>query len=117
MTDRIRIYGKVVNTWKNLVTMGGIEYEKTVQWEIEYREYYTDDYTIAGAGTEDVQPERREKELTRRWIYTWDGKKYNKGGHRWFEREGYIEYPKSQTKEVKEYLKHKYNAELVQLRG
>lgn len=110
----IRIYGKVLNEWKN--------YSEKWHCDIAYqREYaYKDiDATtgeIVATGSEDFSAEREAREIEYKWIYTWNGQKRNKGGYRWFDCQGTIKYRKSGKKAVKQYLKMKYNAEEAQLR-
>lgn len=116
MTNTVRIYGKTINTWKHLEERNGREIEVTTQMEIEYKEYDLDG-NIVSSGTEDFSPERYRNSIAYPSVYTWDGKKLNKGGHRWFDFHGSIKFLKSQRKEVKEYLKRKYvESEVIQLR-
>lgn len=121
MNNKVRIYGQIVNTWTawKTITVRGEEreVEYTTQYEIEYTEYDMDG-NVVGIGTEDFSAERYNTTFKSQEIYTWDGKKLNKGGHRWFEYRGFVRYNTEQRKEVKQYLKNKYNnAELVQLRS
>ena len=41
-------------------------------------------------------------------VWTWDGQKRNRGGHRWFEYSRDVKYIKGKGKEVKTYLKNMY---------
>lgn len=116
MYRTVKVYGKVVNTWKQWVMMGDREVEKIVQYEMTYREYDVEDGTLVGVGTEDITAERR-KAFEKKTAWTWDGQRYNKGGHRWFDMVDSIEYTKGNGKDIKEIIKKQYNAELVQLRG
>ena len=110
----IRIYGKTLETWKSYSERWHCE--MITQEEISYIEYDSETGEIVGSGSEDFSPAREAQDIDYKWIYTWDGQKVNKGGHRWFDCRGTIKYRKSGKKGVMEYLKNKYNAELVQLR-
>lgn len=100
----MRIYGK-----KKEIAPG--------YYEVEYREY-REDGTLKATGTEDFSKERlaaQKREL--REVCTWDGKTYNKGGHRWFVSEELTWIPAGELKTFKAYAKARYNkAELVQIR-
>ena len=114
MDNLVRTYGKVVNTWMAYNEELG-RYVIT-QVEIEYREYSLIDGHMVKRGTEDFSRER-EKNIRRAEIWTWDGLKYNKGGHRWWYFEGFINYDKTHTKEIKKLLAFKYpKAKEIQLR-
>lgn len=110
----VRIYGKVLNTWKSENERGKMV---VVQMEVEYKEYTTTGQLV-GTGSEDFSVERYySEEISSKQVWTWDGKKMNKGGKRWFDYHGYIRFNKSNKSQVMEYLKNKYSdAELVQLR-
>lgn len=115
---KIRIYGKVINTWTRMMPLAaGREIEVISQLEIAYKEYSLDDGSLVGEGTEDFSSDRHKRELLYKSVWVWDGKKLNKGGHRWFDLVGDIKFQKSQRKAVKEFLKKKYNAEEIQLRA
>lgn len=121
MNTTVRIYGNIVNTWKAwepVIIRGQYqERERITQYEIEYTEYDMNGNVVA-TGTEDFSAERYNTTFKSQEVYTWDGKKLNKGGHRWFEYRGFIRYNASQRKALNQYLKNKYNeAELVQLRN
>ena len=116
MNKTIRIYGKVAKTWKQTVVINGWEHEVTTQMEIKYKEYYLDG-KLKSVGTEDFSPERYKNELVNCQVCTWDGKRRNKGGHRWFDLEGSMTILKRQRKDVKKYLENKYKeSEIVELR-
>lgn len=109
----IRIYGKVMETWTSINEKGR---ETITQEELAYKEYDVETLNLIGIGSEDFSPERRHAETEKRWVWTWDGKKRNKGGFRWFECQGMTEIRKSEKKAVKAYFKKKYGAELIELR-
>ena len=113
MPESFRIYGKTLTIWK---AFGIDDRERIFQRELEYTEYDAETMEIVGTGSEDFSTERYNYELEERWLWTWDGNKRNKGGHRWFELHGYIRYRKSDRAKVKAYYKQKYNATEVQLR-
>lgn len=114
MNNKVRIYGKELNCWTYEDENGR---QRARQYEIEYKEYDTKTGEIVGAGSEDFSPERYNKEVKDAFVWTWDGVKLNKGGHRWFEQRGYIKYRRSEAKQVKEYMATKYaGVALVQLR-
>ena len=117
--ERIRIYGKVVNTWKATeeYTRNGETFERPVitQYEIAYKEY-DEDGNLVGIGTEDFSRERY-RTIDRKQIWTWDGQKRNKGGHRWFDYEGDVTCNLNQLAAVRKLMEKKYNkAAMVQLR-
>lgn len=120
MDNTVRIYGKTVNTWKAWETFiwRGQEKEREVitQYEVEYKEYDKDGNLVA-VGTEDFSAERA-RVLDNKWVWTWDGKTYNKGGHRMFDCQGSIKIDLNHTQEVyKYYLRNKYSdATLIQMR-
>ncbi len=117
MANRVRFYGKTLNVWNHTVNRNGRKMQVAYQTEEAYKEYHLEDGAIAGAGSEDFSPERYKEEVAKYWVWTWDGKKYNKGGKRWFECMGLVKFRKSEKKLVKEYLKMRYpEAELIQLR-
>ena len=107
-----RIYGKEIERWTHEDEHGR---ERTVQVEYEYKEY-DETGDLIGTGTEDFSYDRMKKQLVTRFVYTWDGERRNKGGHRWFDFEGSILYNKKDGKEIKKHIERKYNAKLVQLR-
>lgn len=103
--------------WKHSVERNGRKVEVVCQTEEAYKEYSLEDGSLVMVGTEDFANGRYKKEIDERYVWTWDGKKYNKGGKRWFECRKLIRFRKSERKFVKEYLKMKYpEAELIQLR-
>ena len=110
---RIRIYGKALERWTAEDERGR---ERTTQIEYAYMEYDSKTGEIIGAGSEDFSPKRLNDETEARWCWTWDGKKRNKGGHRCFFFFFFIRFRKSEKAEVKKYLNHKYNVEILQLR-
>lgn len=110
---KIRIYGKTLETWKHEDERGRMV---TVQRELAYREYDSETGELVGVGSEDFSQARWKSEIEGRFIWTWDGERRNKGGHRWFEEQGYITYRKSDRKEVKRYLNNMCGAVELQLR-
>ena len=113
MFNAIRIYGKELERWTYDDEKGR---ERTYQIEYAYKEYDAETMDICNAGSEDFSLDRWNSEIEKRWVYAWDGNKRNKGGYRWFENQGYIKFRKSEKKLVKEYLRKKYNAEIIELR-
>ena len=109
----VRIYGNVVNRWTHTDESGR---EFTTQYEIEYREYDTENMKLAGVGSEDFSPARLRKDTRHKGIFTWDGKTYRKDGKRKFEYRGMRIFRASDRDAVMEYYRKLYNAELVQLR-
>ena len=113
MLKTYRIYGKRLQEWTREDEQGRV---RLVQVEIEYKEY-DEEGDLVGAGSEDFSLERLHKTLAQnKLVYTWDGQKRNKGGHRWFDFQGYITFNKKQSKLIKDHLMRRYGAELVQLR-
>lgn len=76
-TDRVRIYGKRLRTWKD-------ERGLTTQIELAYADYDRDGHVVA-MGSEDFSPQRANAQLQTSWVWVWDGKRYRKDGKRWFE--------------------------------
>lgn len=114
MNTSVRIYGKTIQSWKHEDEKGR---QITTQREIEYREYSVENGTLVGEGAEDFSTERYQQELVTKLIWVWDGKKRNKGGHRWFECKSSISYARKNAKDIKKYLQHKYKgAKEIQLR-
>ena len=99
--DTFRIYGKK----KEIATS---------YYEVEYMEY-RENGELKQIGTEDFSHARLCKEVKSRYIWTWDGMKRNKGGHRWFECCGLIHYT-GQTKYVKAFYKDIYKCSVIELR-
>lgn len=90
----MRIYGKVY-----AIT--------STYYEIEFKEYRADG-TLKGTGTEDFTSERVKTALEWRNICTWDGKKRNKGGARWFSCRETVKINAGSLKELKAYARKKY---------
>lgn len=111
--DKVRIYGKTVNTWTTYDIIKDREY--TTQYEVAYTDYFIDG-RVAGKGTEDFSPERYRRDIKEGWVFTWDGERRNKGGHRWFREEGHIKFRKAEGKMVNKLLTNKHKAEVVQIR-
>lgn len=109
----IRIYGKALNIWKSLDENGR---EIIVQKEIEYKSYDMETFELIGIGSEDFSPEAYKHFVSEKILYTWDGKRINKGGNRWFDYRGIVKFRTSERKQVLEFLKRKYEAEVAQLR-
>ena len=113
MLKTYRIYGKRLQEWTREDEQGRV---RLVQVEIEYKEY-DEEGDLVGAGSEDFSLERLHKTLAQnKLVYTWDGQRRNKGGHRWFDFQGYITFNKKQSTLIKDHLMRRYGAELVQLR-
>lgn len=110
--DSMRIYGKILHTWTYTDEQGR---ERTSQIEVAYRDY-NESGQLTGTGSEDFSPERWNQTTRRNNIWTWDGKKLNKGGHRWFEYQGCYTFRKEDSKAVKALYKNKFNAAAVDFR-
>jgi hypothetical protein len=83
-------------------------------YEVPYKEYRADG-SILQLGTEDFSSQRL-KTLKKKYVWTWNGEKRNKGGHRWFECQELVTFNGS-TKELKTVLGIKYpDAKLIELR-
>ena len=84
--ETIKTYRTALKTWTHMVTIDWHgekrEVERTYQLEYPYTEYGADG-KVVNRGTEDFSSERA-KNLQYYRIFTWDGKRYNKGGQRWF---------------------------------
>lgn len=114
----VRIYEKQLNRWT--VWNEDFNREELVQAELEYREYEAETGEVVRHGTEDIQygRGRNSKNRTRTMtVYTWDGMRVNKGGHRWWEQQKTITYRPSDRKALGIYLKRIYpKAAEIQLR-
>ena len=109
-----RLYGKIIRIWKATDEKGR---EHAQQYEIMYKDVDAETGETKGIGTEDFSPERRAKEIEERWVYTWDGKKLNRGGHKRFDEKGFLKFRKADQKAVKQYIGTKNpEAVLIQLR-
>ena len=86
--ETMKVYGKVVNTWKHMITRiwrgQPEEIEAISQYEITYKTYDANGDQI-GIGTEDFSAERYNETLKEYRVFVWDGVRYNKGGYRWFD--------------------------------
>lgn len=112
MDNTVKIYGKCIRIWKDTDETCK---SKPCQFEIEYKEYYLDG-TLKQTGTEDFSADRYNKTIREKWLWTWDGQKRNKGGHRWFECQGQIKFDYHHRQELKRYLENKYQGKEIQLR-
>lgn len=119
MNERVRIYGDTLRTWTSIeeYTFRGEQKEREVivQRELEYKEYDLDGNLLA-TGSEDFSTERY-REIDSQWLWTWDGNKRNKGGHRWFDCLGLVKFNINTKREALVLMKalHK-DAAVVQLR-
>lgn len=77
MELKVRLYDSPIKVWK--------DGERTIQYELPYREYRLEDGSLCAEGTEDWSRERA-KNLMVVNAWAWDGERRNKGGYRWFER-------------------------------
>lgn len=120
MINTIKFYGKTLRTWKHWVTRTtylGNTYEEEVinQYEVAYKEYTTDGELIA-KGSEDFSTDRYNDMKYYR-VFAWDGKKYNKGGNRWFEEIAGIKVMKGNKADALKIVKTWFpDAALIQLR-
>lgn len=117
--NKVRIYTRTVNTWKcwePVIIRGQYQERETIQqWELEYKEY-DEEGNLVGTGTEDFGKERY-REIDTKQIWTWDGKKLNKGGHRWFEYLGNVRFNLNDQRAVMGLMRKLHSdAALVQLR-
>lgn len=112
--NKVRIYGKLINKWKSYDEKK--KREIVTQVEHTYKEF-DENGNLINTGSEDFSIERFNSQTERRHIYVWDGKRYNKGGYRWFDYEDSLLIRKGDLKGLKAYLKAKYpNAQLIEAR-
>jgi len=122
MMNSIKIYGKTVNTWMHWVTRtdkDGRSWDarSISQYEISYTEYDLEDAEVIAKGTEDFSPERKTNTLSSYEVWTWDGKRYNKGGCRFFDRNGRVTIKTGTKQDALKIIKTWYpTAALVELR-
>lgn len=108
----VRLYGKTVEMWTATNERGR---DVMTQAEIEYKEYNALGELVA-TGTEDFSRDRY-KEITWAYVWTWDGERRNKGGHKWFERRFFIKFRKAERQTLKRYLTARYpEAAEIQIR-
>lgn len=105
---KVRVYGKNTYTWYDEIT------GHYTQKEYEYREFDTVTGQLVGMGTEDFSSERYKNDVSEFWAWYWTGE-YNRGGHRKFEDYGFVKCRKSDRKNFREFLKNKYNTEVIRL--
>lgn len=110
--ERIRVYGKKLNEWYHLDQN---DRNRLAQVEYSYKEY-NEDGELVGIGSEDFSSARLKGDMSSFWVWTWDGERLNKGGHRWFECRGYVKCRRSDKKAYKKLAQKKYGAALVELR-
>lgn len=103
-----RIYGKTINEWYSTDDHGRVI---LTQKEIAYSEYY-ENGELRATGTEDFSLTRLHSQTKQRWVSTWDGLSYNRGGHRQFEGRGPIRYS-GEASVVKTVLTKRYPKALV----
>lgn len=100
----MKVYGKVLRTWKQMVTINWNgeerEVERDSQFEIRFMEYDSCGKKVR-RGTEDFSVERAEN-LAYYRVFTWDGKMINKGGNRWFEERLKVRILSKDLKQLKE---------------
>ena len=108
----MRIYGRTLNTWYATDEEGRT---RVSQIEVEYTDRNQDGQIIA-EGSEDFSPERWKTSVCRKGVWSWDGNKLNRGGHRWFDFHTVVTYRKKDGKAVKAFYKNLYNAAAVELR-
>ena len=112
--NKVRIYKDIVNKWDVYDEVKGRMV--TTQYEVSFAEYYTDG-TFYRIGTEDFSADRYNKQVRLGWVYTWNGTRRNRGGNRWFDFQGSVQYLKGQAKDVKEFLKTRFpGAEVIDIR-
>lgn len=108
----MRIYGKAINTWTATDERG---IERTIQLELPYKDLDKAGNVVA-IGTEDFSRDRYNSQTERRFVYAWDGQRRNRGNKRWFMCCEFVEFRKSDKRDLKEYYKAKYQATEIQLR-
>ena len=111
MTNRVRIYGKELNTWTSFDERGR---ECIQQIEYAYRDY--DEDGLLQTGSEDFGNERR-RNLKRAYVWIWDGLSKNRGGFRRWDRQDYIRfYADTKKKDIEEVFKKMYGVDYVDIR-
>ena len=119
--ETVKMYGKILNVWKHKITSTALngktyEDERTTQIELAYNEYGADGGLIR-KGSEDFSMNRYNSGLRSYRVFTWDGKKLNAGGYRWFENVMDIVVNKGTRKNALEVVRHWFpDAAEIQLR-
>lgn len=114
--ETLKVYGKIINRWMHQDERGR---EVTTQVEVEYKEYDNNGNLIR-IGTEDFSRERWNDQTGFYFIWGWDGNRYNKGGHRYFERLGECQISRKDVYKLKQLAaiwNQKRNLALVDVRA
>lgn len=99
--ETLRLYGKKLKVWKETEKLAtGHEYERTTQVELAYKTVNLDGDVVA-AGSEDFSPERMDSSLVYLDIWTWDGEKRDRGGHRYFDRQKRVRINRADKKKLR----------------
>lgn len=102
--ETVRTYGRRLREWKQTETIEWKgekrEIEQISQVELSYSEYNISTGAKIREGSEDFSPERLDGIRVYR-VFTWDGKKYNKGDCRWFEERMSIKTERGNRKALK----------------
>ena len=78
----IKLYGQILRTWYEHDPKGN---SHEAYYEVAYKEYSTETGEVLNEGTEDFSVTRYFKAVDV-YIWTWDGKRYNAGGKRCFDK-------------------------------
>ena len=83
-------------------------------YEVDYLEYNMNG-EIVGAGSEDFSGERWRDGAVYRRVFAWDGKRYNKGGNKWFEELAMKTVRKSDARNLKTVLEAMIGSEYAEI--
>lgn len=83
-------------------------------YEVDYLEYNMNG-EIVGAGSEDFSGERWRDGSVYRRVFAWDGKRYNKGGNKWFEELAMKRVRKSDARNLKTVLQAMIGSEYAEI--
>lgn len=83
-------------------------------YEVDYLEYNMNG-EIVGAGSEDFSGERWRDGAVYRRVFAWDGKRYNKGGNKWFEELSMKKVRKSDARNLKTVLQAMIGSEYAEI--
>lgn len=117
--ETVRIYK--AGTMKPIIERGDDWFDrKTLRifsdrlYEVDYLEYNMNG-EIVGAGSEDFSGERWRNGAVYRRVFAWDGKRYNKGGNKWFEELAMKTVRKSDARNLKTVLQAMIGSEHAEI--
>lgn len=103
--ETLRTYGKTLREWKQVESIEWKgqkrEIERISQVELRFTEYDMATGAKIRNGSEDLSADRLDN-VKSYSVHTWDGKRYNKGGNRWFDYELTVKIDRNSRGALKE---------------